>query len=148
MARTGLEDEGFARRQVKPARAVSSTPAQVNDRTSTVRHPDVPIPETPEANVKKTLIAAVLSLGLLGLCSSCLGPNRLWNQLHDWNKDFSEERWANEGIFVALHVLPLYPLAYLGDIVVFNSVEWWGGDPMVNYEKSRELKDTRLRNKK
>jgi len=78
--------------------------------------------------VKKTLIAAVLSLGLF---SSCLGPNRLWNKLHDWNMTATDQRWANEGIFVVFTVIPVYGVCYLGDILIFNSVEWWGGDPMI-----------------
>ena len=81
--------------------------------------------------MKKTLLAAGLALAL---CSACIGPNRLWHKLHDWNMEASDERWAREGIFVVFHVVPIYPLAYLGDIVVFNSVEWWGGDPMIDYE--------------
>jgi hypothetical protein len=82
-------------------------------------------PRTPEANVKKILIASVLSLGLF---SACLGPNKYWNKLHDWNMSVSENRWANEGIFLVFTIIPVYGITYLADIVVFNSIEWWSGD--------------------
>jgi len=75
--------------------------------------------------VKKFLIAAVLSLGLF---SSCLGPNKWFNGLHDWNNKVSENRWANEGIFVVLTIIPVYSIAYLGDILISNSIHWWSGD--------------------
>ena len=73
---------------------------------------------------KKPLVAALLSLALF---SSCLGPNKLFNKLHDWNETATDERWANEGIFVVLNVIPVYGVCYLGDIIIFNSIEWWGG---------------------
>jgi hypothetical protein len=75
--------------------------------------------------MKKALIAAVLSVGLLG---SCLGPNRLFNKLHDWNLGATENRWANEGIFLVCTIIPVYGVCYLIDIVVLNSIEWWSGE--------------------
>jgi len=80
----------------------------------------------------KTLAAALLSLGLF---ASCLGPNRLFNQLHSWNESATEDSWANVGIFVVFNVIPLYPLAYAGDIVLFNSIEWWSGSNPVERDK-------------
>ena len=78
--------------------------------------------------MKKALVAAVLSLGLF---SACLGPDKLYNKLHDWNKEATENRWANEGIYVVLLVVPVYGIAWLADVVVLNSIEWWTGkNPM------------------
>lgn len=78
--------------------------------------------------MKKALFAAVLSLGLF---SSCLGPNKLFNKLHDWNTTATENRWGNEGIFLVLSIIPVYSLAYAADIIVLNSIEWWSGkNPM------------------
>ena len=78
--------------------------------------------------MKKALVAAVLSLGLF---SSCLGPDRLWNKLHDWNTKATDNRWANEGIFLGLTIIPVYGVCYAIDIVVLNSIEWWSGkNPM------------------
>lgn len=78
--------------------------------------------------MKKALVAAVLSLGLF---SSCLGPNKLFNKLHDWNLGATEDRWANEGIFLVLSIVPVYSLAYAVDVVILNSIEFWSGkNPM------------------
>jgi len=74
---------------------------------------------------KKAILAALLAVGMF---SSCLGPNRLFNQLHDWNKEATENKWANEGIFLVCNIVPVYAVAYLADIVVTNSIEWWDGE--------------------
>ncbi len=79
--------------------------------------------------VKYGLLAAVLSTGLLG--ASCLGPNKAFNKLNDWNQKVTENKWANEAVFLVLNIIPVYGFAYLADIVVFNSIEFWGGkNPM------------------
>lgn len=79
--------------------------------------------------VKCGLLAAVLSTGLLG--ASCLGPNKAFNKLNDWNQKVTENKWANEAVFLVLNILPVYGFAYFADIVVLNSIEFWGGkNPM------------------
>jgi len=75
--------------------------------------------------MKKALVAAVLSLGLF---SSCLGPNKLWNRLHDWNEKATDNRWGNEAIFLVLTIIPVYGVTYAIDIIVLNSIEWWSGE--------------------
>jgi hypothetical protein len=74
---------------------------------------------------KKAILAALLAVGMFG---SCLGPNKLFNQLNDWNAEATENKWANEGIFLVCNIVPVYGVAYLADIVVTNSIEWWNGD--------------------
>ncbi len=79
--------------------------------------------------MKKFCLAGVVALGLF--VGSCLGPNRLFNDLHDWNLTATDNRWGNEVIFLAFNIIPVYGVAYLLDIVIFNSIEWWGGDSPV-----------------
>jgi hypothetical protein len=76
--------------------------------------------------MRRNLLA--LSLAAATLTSSCLGPNNAFNNLHHWNKTATDSKWGNEVIFLALNIIPVYGLAYLGDIVIFNSVEFWGGE--------------------
>ena len=75
--------------------------------------------------MKKSLLAVALTLSLVG--SSCLGPNNAFNSLHAWNEKATDNKWGNELIFFAFTVLPVYGFAYFGDIVIFNSIEFWGG---------------------
>lgn len=77
-------------------------------------------------NMKKSILGAVLALGLT--TTSCLGPNNAWENLHQWNRTVTDSKWANEGIFLVLTIIPVYGLFYLGDIIIFNSLEFWGAD--------------------
>jgi len=75
--------------------------------------------------MKKSLLAAALTLSLLG--SSCLGPDNLFNGLHNWNSRATDSKWGNELIFVGFSIIPVYGFAWLGDVIIFNSIEFWGG---------------------
>ena len=80
--------------------------------------------------MKKTLLAAGLFLGLS--TASCLGPNRLFNDLHDWNEEVTDNEWLNEGIFLGLNIIPVYGFTYLVDIIVLNSIEFWTGEDVTD----------------
>jgi hypothetical protein len=86
--------------------------------------------------MKRSVLAAALTLGLFS--SSCLGPNNAFDGLHHWNKNVSENKWGNEAIFVAFTIIPVYAIAYLGDILIFNSIEWWGGENPIDPPPSGE----------
>jgi Domain of unknown function (DUF3332). len=73
--------------------------------------------------MKKTKIIVATVLASL-IMSSCIGSFKLTNQLLDWNKDIGG-KFANEVVFVAFHVVPIYPVCYLADVLVLNSVEFW-----------------------
>jgi len=79
--------------------------------------------------IKNALIAATLSLGL---ASSCLGPDNAYRSIRDWNRDLSDQDWVNELVFLGLYFIPVYPIALLADIVVFNTIHYWTGDNPIN----------------
>lgn len=83
--------------------------------------------------MKKSLLAAAFALSLFG--ASCLGPNNAFNNLHHWNMKVTDNKWGNEGIFLVLNIIPVYGLFYFGDIVIFNSIEFWGGTNPVEASK-------------
>ena len=72
------------------------------------------------------LVAAALAACLF--TTSCLGPNKLFNDLHAWNEEVSEQDWVNEVVFLGLTIIPVYSLAYTVDILVLNTVDYWSGD--------------------
>ena len=76
--------------------------------------------------MKKSLIAGALGLSLFA--SSCLGPNNAFNSIHHWNQNVSEDRWVNEAIHVGCLIVPVYAFAWMGDVIIFNSMEWWGAE--------------------
>jgi len=76
--------------------------------------------------MKKTLLALACGLSLFG--TSCLGPNNLYNGLSSWNGKVTEGKVWNELIFIGLNFIPVYPICLWVDYVIFNSIEWWGGE--------------------
>lgn len=62
------------------------------------------------------------------LLSGCYGPFNLTRQLHRWNGQVGD-KYVNELVFLALTILPLpvYGVAVLADMVIFNSIEFWTG---------------------
>jgi len=80
--------------------------------------------------MKKTAIAAALVLALT--CSSCLGPDSLYNSVKNWNAGLSKQDWVNEVVFIGLYFIPVYPIALFGDIVIFNTIDYWTGKPTLN----------------
>mgnify|MGYP000051424745 FL=1 len=73
---------------------------------------------------KTTAICAILSGSLL--FSSCIGSFGLWNGLKDWNQGVGT-KFVNEIVFLAFNIIPVYGVAYLADILVLNSIEFWSG---------------------
>ena len=88
--------------------------------------------------LNKTLIAVLLLSSSL-LCSSCIGSFKLWNNLKEWN-DGLGNKYVNELIFIALNVIPVYWVAGVADLVVFNSIEFWTGSNPVASNEIKEVK--------
>ena len=73
----------------------------------------------------------MLVCGLLSstvLFTSCIGSFSAFNGLRDWNESITDSKFGNELIFLALWVIPVYQFATVGDLLIFNSIEFWGGE--------------------
>lgn len=75
--------------------------------------------------MKKTTLCAALAVSLL--TSSCLGSFNAFNNLKDWNDQATDNRYVNNAIFWGLWIIPAYPLFFLGDLIIFNVIEFWSG---------------------
>jgi len=80
--------------------------------------------------MKKTILATALLASLC--CSSCLGPDPAYNSIKNWNATVTDEDWINELIFIGMHVVPVYPFALMGDILVFNTSGYWSGNYLIS----------------
>jgi len=75
---------------------------------------------------RRSRAGATLALAaLLAAMPACIGPNHASGHLAKWNMDF-EHKWAREGIFIL--VFPAYLITGLGDILIFNPIQWWSGE--------------------
>jgi hypothetical protein len=85
--------------------------------------------------MKKTLIGVSLASSLL--LSGCLGQNALFDRVQDWNATATEEKFVNQGISFVFWWLPVYGLTLLGDVIIFNSVEFWTGENPISGEPAK-----------
>lgn len=84
-------------------------------------------------------IAACFLSGTL-LFSSCVGSFALFNRLSSWNQGVGN-KFVNELVFIAMNIVPVYPVAYLADALVINSIEFWSGtNPMANVGDIKKVK--------
>ncbi|MDH6315035.1 hypothetical protein M2459_000978 [Parabacteroides sp. PF5-5] len=79
--------------------------------------------------MKKRSLTLVVALTLASsiLFSSCIGSFKLTNKLLDWNKGI-DSKFVNELVFLAFHIVPVYGISILADILVINSIEFWTGN--------------------
>ncbi len=70
-------------------------------------------------------IAVLLTSSVL--FSSCIGSFALFNKLLSWNKTVGD-KFINELVFVAFCIVPIYEIAWLADVLVLNSIEFWSGE--------------------
>lgn len=78
---------------------------------------------THRRNRQRMMAALVASLLVL---QGCYGSFYTTQELHDWIDDF-ENKWAEEGMFLLAVWVPLYGLAILSDVIIFNAIEFWTG---------------------
>ena len=76
--------------------------------------------------MKKSLVAAALVVSLS--LQSCLGPDHLYNSVKNWNAELSDQDWVNEVAFLAMTIIPVYGIAWVGDVLIVNTVGYWSGD--------------------
>lgn len=92
------------------------------------------------------MINAVIavSLGAMTL-SSCIGSFSLTNNVLDWNKRATDNKFVNELIFIVIS--PAYAVCSVADLFVLNSIEFWTGEKVIaNVGKTKDVmgKDGRM----
>lgn len=88
---------------------------------------------------KYVYVATALLLGASLGMSSCIGSFSLTNKVLSWNQTL-DNKFVNEVVFIALHIVPVYPVAILADGLVINSIEFWTGDNPVEAGIVKKLK--------
>ena len=92
--------------------------------------------------MKKHFKISALLLAATIVLSSCIGSFRLTNNIKDWNEGLGD-KFVNELVFVALHIVPVYPIAMFVDGVVLNSIEFWTGDnPVAEVGETKVVKNS------
>lgn len=77
--------------------------------------------------MKKNIIPIALALAVTGATmTSCIGSFTLSNKLLAWNKQVGG-KVANELVFIAFWIVPVYEVSFMADFLVLNSIEFWSG---------------------
>lgn len=58
--------------------------------------------------------------------TSCIGSFGLTNKLLSWNQSINS-KFVNEVVFIVFHIIPVYEISCLADILILNSIEFWSG---------------------
>ncbi len=83
--------------------------------------------------MKRRLSMGVISMLLIAsMGTGCIGNFGLAGEVRKFNLEVTETRWGREIVFVVLQVLPVYSIAGLLDIIIFNSIEFWTGTNPIN----------------
>jgi hypothetical protein len=77
--------------------------------------------------IMKRTIFLVLIAAVLLFNPGCYGPFNLTKSLHEWNGEVGG-KWADEGVFLCLVIIPVYGVCMFVDAIVLNSIEFWTGD--------------------
>ena len=72
--------------------------------------------------MKKNIKNLALLLSAALILSSCIGSFQLTNKVKNWNDNIGD-KWINEVVFLAFHIVPVYEVCIFADAVVFNSGE-------------------------
>lgn len=97
--------------------------------------------------MKKTTISMVLAAAIM--TSSCFGSFNAWNGLRDWNDGLTNSKFLDNLVFWGLNIIPVYGLFGLGDLVIFNTIEFWtGSNPIAMKEGDVEKQIVRKNGKK
>ena len=67
---------------------------------------------------------ALAFAGLTTVMSGCYGQFALVDTLYKANGNV-ENKWARSGLTALLVILPVYEFAGLGDVIIFNPIEFW-----------------------
>ena len=74
------------------------------------------------------VVAIALLIATVPAFTGCYGPYRLTTKLHGWNGEISNQKFVNELAFLGLAIVQAYSVCLLADGLIFNSIEFWGGN--------------------
>ena len=91
-----------------------------------------------------TKMIAIMMIGVSSLAfTGCFGSFALTSKVHEWNSSVSPKKFVNELVFLGLWILPVYELSVVGDLLIFNTIEFWDGSNPIAMAPG-ELEETQI----
>lgn len=76
------------------------------------------------------LLAPLALAAALAVQPGCYASFSAFHSLHQWNGHVTGSPIANSAIHAGLWIIPAYELTLLGDLIIFNTVEFATGKPV------------------
>ena len=78
--------------------------------------------------MKRRILVTAL-LGVMIFMAGCIGPMNATSRVKTWNREI-HNRWGGELVYVLFSVPygGVYGIVFLSDVILWNSVEFWGGN--------------------
>lgn len=77
-----------------------------------------------------SLASAAALVAVLAAQPACYGSYSAFHAVHHWNGQVANNKVARSAVNAALWILPVYELTLLGDVIIFNTVEFITGNPV------------------
>ena len=86
--------------------------------------------------VRPSRLFAALCVTVLSLhVSGCFGSFALTKKIYGLNQGVHENKFVQWALFLGFSIIPVYVVGGLGDVLIFNSLEFWtGSNPLANAE--------------
>ncbi|HEY5923652.1 MAG TPA: DUF3332 family protein [Kofleriaceae bacterium] len=78
----------------------------------------------------KRIAPLVLVAALAASQPACYGTYSATKALNRWNGNVTNSKIGNSLIHFGLWVIPVYPLVFAGDFLIFNNVQFITGNPV------------------
>ncbi len=83
--------------------------------------------------------AAILAVLVGFLSTGCMGHFALTGSVKNFNLNLGRDKWGREVVFLALFIIPVYPVCAVVDAVFMNTIEFWTDENPVNGETAITL---------
>lgn len=76
----------------------------------------------------KRLAPLMIVSALAATQPACYGSYSAFHAVHKWNGTVSSSKVVKSAVHFGLYILPVYELCLLGDIIIFNTIEFITGE--------------------
>lgn len=77
---------------------------------------------------KRNKVAALFLASIFTLSqTACLGSFNLTQNIHEWNRNATDNKFVNNLLFWVMCIIPVYGAGIFLDAVIFNLIEFWSG---------------------
>ena len=89
---------------------------------------------------RRLLVSAAL-VTAVGTSTACMGQFALTKKLYGWNDTMTGNKIVNQLVFWGLGLFQIYGITMIGDLFIFNVIEFWSGHNVLADANSNTPRD-------